>query len=386
MRAAVTGARRWPCWSTRTGREAEARASQGGAPGAPTFRPAGTPAAPRWLPGALALLALLAGPPALAAKRTPAPTAPTTNVLVWPEPPAPPRIAFVQSIDRPADAGVKLGAYTKFANWVAGGDKGNERLVKPFGLALDDEGNLLLTDTALGAVSCFERKTKKWRRWLKAGPVRFAAPVAVARKGPVIFVADTGLGAVLAFNLDGKLQFQITNHLTRPAGLALQGDRLWVADSQRHAIVGFDLRGRFVSEFGRRGSQPGEFNFPTHLAADTAGRLYVTDSMNCRVQVCSPDGQCESQIGSAGDRPGHFGRPKGVAVDGAGRVYVLDALFDSLQVFDRGGPVLLSLGGSGQRPGEFWLPNGIAISPGGEIYVADCYNGRVQVFRYVGQP
>lgn len=306
--------------------------------------------------------------------------------LVWPQPPDLPRIAYVRSIEQPQDAGVKLSAFTRVANWVAGGDKGNERLLKPFGIAVDDEGSLCLTDTGANSVCVHDSARRKWSRWQKAGSVRFVAPVAVAKKGDRVFVADAGLGAVLVMDLKGKLVSQITNRLARPAGLAVSVGRLCVADSQRHVVVVFDLAGRWLADWGRRGTGPGEFNFPTHLAADRSGRLLVTDSMNGRVVVLGPDGRFERAIGSPGDAAGHFNRPKGVAADGAGRIYVIDGLADNFQIFDPTGQLLLAVGGSGTKPGQFWLPNGLAISRDQDIFVADSYNRRVQVFRYIGPP
>jgi DNA-binding beta-propeller fold protein YncE len=305
--------------------------------------------------------------------------------LVWPAAPGTPRIAYVRSIAQPADAGAKQSGLKRFANWVSGAETGNEQFTKPFGIAVDDQGNLCLTDTGANSVSCFDQSTRRWRRWDRAGEIRFASPVAVARKGSLIFVADSALGIVIAFDTGGKLRFRIDHDLERPSGLALSGERLFVADAQQHRVAVFDLNGKFLSRFGRRGAGPGEFNFPTHLATDREGRLFVTDSMNHRVQVFDAAGQFQTQIGTAGDTSGHFGRPKGVAVDTFGHVYVADAAFDNLQIFDGAGRFLLDLGGSGQGPGEFWLPNGVAIDGNNQIYVADSYNRRVQVFKYLGE-
>jgi DNA-binding beta-propeller fold protein YncE len=304
--------------------------------------------------------------------------------LVWPSLPDPPRIAYVQSITGPADVGIKSSAGTRALRWIFGSSKGAESLVKPFGVATDENGNLLITDTGANAVSCYNRAKRTWQRWDRIGTNRFIAPVAMAKRGDMIFIADSGRPAVIAFSENGKSSFTITNQLQRPAGLALAGEQLLVADSARHAVVIFDLGGRHLSEFGRRGAGPGEFNFPTHIAAGADGHVFVTDSMNARVQVFDRNGRFESQLGSAGDAPGHFGRPKGVAVDSHGHVYVIDGLFDVVQIFDRDGRLLLNFGGSGSKPGEFWLANGIAIGRENDIYVADAYNHRVQVFKYIG--
>ena len=305
---------------------------------------------------------------------------------VWPPPPAAPCIVYLKSIAGPADLGIKPPALSRFAGWITGSGQGLSRLDKPFGLALDDAGNLLLTDTGANTVCCLDRQGKKWLRWEQAGKTRFVSPVAAARHGDTMFVADSALGKVLAVDLKGKLRFEITQELERPSGLAIFEDKLFVADSQRQEVVVCNLRGEFVSRWGRRGSAPGEFNFPTHLAVDATGRIFVTDSMNCRIQVFDSSGQFQCVIGSPGDSPGNLSRPKGVAVDRYGHIYVVDALFDNVQIFDGQGRLLLNWGEAGSAPGQFWLPNGIAISSTDEIYVADTYNHRIQVFKYTGKP
>ena len=307
-------------------------------------------------------------------------------VPAWPPPPDEASVVYVRDISRPADIGAKSPFFSRLADWITGVGRDKGRLDKPFGLSLDDAGNLLVTDTGANAVCFLDLSREKWIRWESVGKIRFQSPVAVARHGATIFVADSALGKVLAFDEKGKLQFEITRELERPSGLAILGDKLFVTDSKRHQVVVFDVSGKFISKFGRRGAGPGEFNFPTHINVDAAGRVYVTDSLNCRIQVFDASGQFQRAFGSAGDGPGHFSRPKGVAADRSGHVYVVDAVFDNVQVFDEQGRLLMNWGEAGPAPGEFWLPNAIVISRNDDIYVADSYNHRIQVFRYTGKP
>jgi len=333
----------------------------------------------------LLLLAIAAATGLASAPRIDAAVPSAAASLVWPPPPKPPLIAFVQTLSRPADFGLKASFFSKLGRWISGADVTKIPFSKPFGIALDENDNLCLADTGQGIVWFFNRKDKKFARWEKIGTQRFATPVAVAKTRGVIYVADTGLGSVLAFDEKGNLRHQITNHLSRPAGLAIHKDNLLVTDSQRHCVVVFDLQGRFKSEFGTRGNGSGQFNFPTHIASGPNGRLYVTDSLNARVQVLDDKGASLGQIGGVGDAPGQFSRPKGVALDSFGNVYVLDAVFDNLQLFQPSGPLLLEMGTTGDAPGQFWLPSGIAISSKNEIFVADTYNHRIQMLKYVGK-
>ena len=310
----------------------------------------------------------------------------TKPPLVWPPPPAAPRIIFVRQISGPQDIGVRPPSLVRFANWLTGVSNSRQKLDRPFGLALDGEENLLVTDTAAGSVSYLDLSRKKWRHWSTIGDLRLLSPVAAVRHGPIFFVADSALGEVIAFDEKGKVQFVITNELERPSGLALLGDQLLIADAQRHQIVVCDLRGKMISKFGQRGRGPGEFNFPTHVSVDRQHRIYVTDSLNSRIQVFDADGHFLRAFGSAGDGPGRFSRPKGVAVDGDGHIYVVDGVFNNVQIFDDQNRLLLDFGEPGAAAGQFCLPNTIVINSKNEIYVADAFNHRLQMFRYLSQP
>jgi DNA-binding beta-propeller fold protein YncE len=303
---------------------------------------------------------------------------------VWPPPPDPPRIACVRSLHSPRDIGQSLSIFTRFGHWVTGENGESLALQKPFGLALDENGNLCVTDTGANLVCYLDFAHRKWRRYLASGKTDFVSPVAIARRNGIFYVADSALGKVLAFRDDGKSAFEITNSLMRPVGLAIAGGSLAVVDSQAHDVSVFDLAGKFLFKFGKRGTAPGEFNFPTHIAGDASGHWLVTDSLNCRIQIFSADGKFISQFGGSGDTSGNFGRPKGVAADSFGHIYVADAVFDNVQIFDATGRLLLNFGQSGDGAGEFGLPNGVVISPDNTIYIADAYNHRVQIFKYLG--
>ena len=306
--------------------------------------------------------------------------------LVWPESPAEPRFQYVQSIAMPADVGIKSSTLSRIGRFFTGVSRATDKLNRPFGIALDEAGNLCLTDTGTAQVIFLDRVRKRVFTWAQVGKVQFNSPVAIAKTGTTFFVADSGLGEVLVFDEQGQGLIEVKRELTRPSGLAVFNGQLFVADAPAHCIAVFDLRGNFLFRFGQRGAAPGEFNFPTHISADAQGRLLVTDSMNSRIELFDATGKFLRVLGSTGDSAGHFRRPKGAAVDSAGRIYVADAMSDSLQIFDRAGEFLMDLGQAGSRPGEFWLPNGIAISPDNQIYVTDAYNARVQVFKYIGPP
>jgi streptogramin lyase len=56
-------------------------------------------------------------------------------------------------------------------------------------------------------------------------------------------------------------------------------------------IVKFDRNGKFIREWGKRGSAPGEMDQPHGLAFDSRGRLFVADRSNNRIQIFDQDGK-----------------------------------------------------------------------------------------------
>jgi DNA-binding beta-propeller fold protein YncE len=74
-------------------------------------------------------------------------------------------------------------------------------------------------------------------------------------------------------------------NLGQPMDVAHRNGLIYVADQGRNRIAVFNTSGVFQGAFGSRGTGNLQFNKPTGLAIDAAGRLYVADSINERIQV-----------------------------------------------------------------------------------------------------
>jgi len=304
--------------------------------------------------------------------------------LIWPEAPAPARIAFDVSIARPEDAGIKKGLFKKIIDVVLGADK--RSMVKPYGIAVDTGGRIIVADTALKRLHVYDRKKKKYFFIDKAGKTSLLSPVGVGTDASDnIYVSDSMARKVYVFNPRGHLIRSIEGGV-RPTGLAVDAarKRLYVVDTGSHKLMILTLNGKLIRSVGGLGSAEGEFNYPMDVFVDGKGDLYVTDSMNYRVQIFDMNGRYLSSFGKHGDGTGDFGRPKGIAVDSEGNIYVADAVFDTVQIFSRKGVFLLNFGKLGSGPGMFWMPGGLFIDSADNIYVADPYNRRIETFEYLG--
>jgi DNA-binding beta-propeller fold protein YncE len=328
----------------------------------------------------LALLLLLAG---CAPARPPTP-APASPGLVWPPPPAPPRVRFVQSISEPGDLGLHPSWWRRVLTVLVGPLP--QDMVRPVAVAVQG-GRIAVADPGVPAVHLFA--PDGYRRLTAAGATALVSPVGVALAvDGSLFVADSALGRVLRYDADGDPRGAIEDpELRRPTGLAWSEaeGRLYVTDTLAHRISVYDRAGARVATIGHRGTGAGELNYPGFLALGPGGELLVSDVLNFRVVAFAPDSERVAwSFGRAGDGSGDLARPKGVAVDARGHVYVADALFDAVQIFDRKGHLLLAVGARGRGPGQFWMPAGLCTDGADRLYVADAYNRRVQVFEYVG--
>lgn len=332
-----------------------------------------------WL-AAVALLLLAGG------CSTPAPT-PVMDpaalaALVWPKPPEPPRIKYLQSVAGPLDWGIELPWWRRLADALTGGVA--PQFVRPSAVA-EAGGVLYVADPGTESLWILDRPRKRATQLTKINGETLVSPVALAlRADGAVFVADTALNKVFLLDRDGALlRTFATQGLERPAGLAWSdtAQRLYVLDSRRHRITVFDGHGTVLRHMGDSGRGNGQFNYPTHIALAADGTLLVTDALNFRIQALSPNGDFLWKFGHHGNGSGDFAAPKGVAADAQGHYYVVDALFDAVQIFDQSGQLLLTFGERGEQPGQLTLPRGIFISNEDKVYVADAYNQRVQVFQ-----
>jgi DNA-binding beta-propeller fold protein YncE len=204
--------------------------------------------------------------------------------------------------------------------------------------------------------------------------------------GSILFT-DSRLNKVFLLDIASKKASPIndTLQLQQPTGVAYSAatNEIWITETGAHRITVLSRSGELKRRIGRRGSENGEFNFPTSIWIDKAGDAYVVDAMNFRVEIFNKNGEFVSTFGEAGDATGNFARPKGIATDTYGNIYVADALFHVVQIFDRTGNFLYSFGRQGREKGEFWMPAGIYIDSKNYIYVADSYNSRIQIFQLI---
>jgi DNA-binding beta-propeller fold protein YncE len=119
---------------------------------------------------------------------------------------------------------------------------------------------------------------------------------------------------------------------------------VWVVDAAGHVVYKLDQDGKELMRLGTRGvagTSSSTFNLPTDVGFGPNGDVYVSDGYGgARVVKFSRDGRFLLEWGRRGTGPGEFGLPHNLVVDSQGRVYVTDRDNERVQVFDAAGTFL----------------------------------------------
>jgi DNA-binding beta-propeller fold protein YncE len=178
-----------------------------------------------------------------------------------------------------------------------------EGLVDPVGLALDKENRFLyVVDTQQDQVIVYDADTLKLLRRIGTGgknhyltsPGDFAAPqgIAIDNDGN-IYVTDTLNNRVEIFDADGNFISLFGKHgdgpgtFARPKGIALDCDgHIWVADEMEDRLQVFNREGQLLTYIGLgHGELPGQFKALVGVAIDKQNRVFTTEQFPGRLQV-----------------------------------------------------------------------------------------------------
>jgi DNA-binding beta-propeller fold protein YncE len=257
--------------------------------------------------------------------------------------------------------------------------------ITPARVVTDSQRRIIFTEPATRSIHILDFEKKKYIRINGAKDDRVLFPFGVAVDAEdKVYVTDGQRGMIDVFKANGKFNKYIGNYkgegaFQSPNSIAidLSSGRIYLTDTTRHLVLILDHKGKEIARIGKRGggTGPGEFLLPTHLTLH--GReLFVLDKQNKRIQVFNLEGRFLREL-----RPEDSGPFTGMAVDPRGLIYLMTDMGNIEVISPKNGELLLRFGNYGTQPGEFVNPNGIFIDSSGRLSVADTGNRRVQVFQ-----
>jgi sugar lactone lactonase YvrE len=140
---------------------------------------------------------------------------------------------------------------------------------------------------------------------------------------------------------------------------------VWVANTDKHVVHKFTPKGKLLMTIGvpsEKGCDQAHFNKPTDMAISSSGDIFVADGYgNSRVVRFDKNGKYITEWGRFGQRPGEFDVVHGIVIDSKGLVYIADRNNGRIQVFDQQGKFL-------DQWTNILVPWGICITEGDEIW------------------
>jgi sugar lactone lactonase YvrE len=204
-------------------------------------------------------------------------------------------------------------------------------LIFPHGIHVDRDGNVWVTDgqddaplPQRGAGAGRAEAGAEGGRGRGAAPSGPIGPRPGATKGNQVFKFSPDGKVLLTLGKPGGAAapdyfYQPNDVVTAPNGDIFVGEGHGAGNNR---ILKFDKTGKFIKEWGKLGTGPGEFDQPHALAFDSQGRLFVGDRNNNRVQVFDQDGKFITEYKQ-------FSRPSGIFIKGD-TLYVADSESESV--------------------------------------------------------
>ena len=272
--------------------------------------------------------------------------------------------------------------------------------------------------------TCHTRVVATGKEGDAPGELDWPHGVAIHEETHQIFVANTDNHRVEIFSETGEFFHQLgVGQLSELWGIAIHGDSLYVSCQGDHTVSKFSLTELCrVRRIGGKGSNNGQFHYPSQLTTDPIGCVFIADDLNYRICIHDPDlnhlrnitlqlmslpydvkvsrdrlyvlcprnNPCLLVLTLEGDKLHSLItcgegmdvlHPEYFCLDPLNNFVLNDYESDSIRVFSQEGNLLHTIGREGHQQGMFYGTQGVALTPNGRLVcVSFNVNYGLQIF------
>jgi DNA-binding beta-propeller fold protein YncE len=247
-------------------------------------------------------------------------------------------------------------------------------------------GSLFVVDQINNNVQVFDRNSGAYRyQFGERGEgsetvFNFPRAIATGPEGDLYITEDSLVRRIRPDGTFVALYNRANVGIAASMGIAVtECGRYFQADTNHNAIVQRDIETQAViSNWIRKGTEPGQFTKPHGLALDGRGFLYVTDG-NSRVQKLTLAGEFIKQWDGETEMPGDLRSASGLAIDQSRGIAYVGTGPTEFLAYDLEGQFLFRW--QVQSPYNVGVFKFLAVDEQGVIYASD-YRGAVYVFEY----
>jgi predicted membrane-bound mannosyltransferase/sugar lactone lactonase YvrE len=223
-----------------------------------------------------------------------------------------------------------------------GGDK-EATFNEPWMVTVDKDGNIYVADTWSHRILKFDSSFSLVKEWGKPftaigerqpNPDELFGPrdIAIDADGNLL-ITDTGNKRVVKFTPDGQPLGTFgkagtgPGEFNEPVGVAVapNGD-IYVADTWNRRVQRFDSKFNYISEFSVKGWSSTEVTAKPYLVVLGDGRVILSNPINARIEVYDQNGKAVAAWDLPALPGGEKARPVGLALSGQEFLYVSDCV------------------------------------------------------------
>ena len=216
----------------------------------------------------------------------------------------------------------------------------------PVDIVVDKEQNIYVADQAKSLISVFNKDFSPSHTI--GGKIGFKRmeKMAVDSQANALYVSDSVLNKVFAFNTEGNLLFEIgsgdappDSRLKSPHGITVDRDNgdIYVADTGNAQIKIYDKSGQFLKILELKSPEASPLKVPWDVAFDSLGYLHIIDQRLAAIITFTKEGKLLFST-MARFRTNHmmgFNRPTDIHIDANDQVFVTDLLNNRISLWQR---------------------------------------------------